>query len=111
MEKIDLPESNKRFEGQLSKFLKDTILSLVTAEKAVDKKMLRKALKRNYDHIIMAWGYIRPELLMLRKQGMTADHKVITFQGEPKQVTMNIFEELRQNKVLKWMTRKKNWIN
>ena len=54
----------------------------------------------------MAWGYIRPELLMLRKQWMTADHKVITFQGEPKLVTMNIFEELRHNKVLKWMSKK-----
>ena len=102
LEEIDLPDSNKKFEGQFSKFLKDTMSSLVTAEKAVDKKMLRKALKRKYDHIIMAWGSIRPELFMPRKQGLTVDQKPITFQGEPKIVTMKIFEELRQNKVLCW---------
>ena len=80
--------------------------NMVSAERASYKKLVKQAFRFSYYQVVIAWDNIRPEMFMPRKQAMTEDKKPVTFNGEPKLVQMDVFTEVLDHKVLKWMTEK-----
>ena len=99
---LDLPFQIDRKESHLERFLKDAMAHMLTAMNPQQKSLIRAVTSTTYDHVVIAWPKIRPELLIPRKVALSAGGQPIVFHNEPKLIPMDIFADPLTIKVVKW---------
>ena len=102
---IDLPFQNCE-ETHLDRYLKETMAHQISCQDPKMKSLLKMVKMSRYDHVLITWPKLRPELILPRKVALSDDGKPIMFQNEEKLIPMDIFNDPLTTKVVKWMSDK-----